>query len=61
MINYIKFVDFQTYCKLCKHFDIKEIDDPCNECLANAVNNSSTKPVLFDPIKKETRKLHSIL
>ena len=26
-------VDFNTYCKLCKHKDVLETDDPCNECL----------------------------
>ena len=44
-----KEVYFNEYCDLCKHKDVKEVDDPCDECLAETVNVYSHKPVNFEP------------
>lgn len=41
-------VDFQTYCKTCKHKDVKEVLDPCDICLANPGNANSRKPVCYE-------------
>ena len=46
-----KIVDFKNYCKTCKHKDVDEVKDPCNECLDNPVNDNSHKPVRYE--KKE--------
>lgn len=32
-------------CKTCEHCDLKETEDPCFECLNEAVNANSHKPV----------------
>ena len=42
--NY-KEVYFDQYCKTCKHENLPETDDPCNECLQETVNVYSHKPV----------------
>ena len=42
-----KEVYFDQYCKTCEHEKLKEIDDPCDECLNNPVNLYSHKPVKF--------------
>lgn len=42
-----KIVRFDSYCHICKHKDVKETDDPCNECLTEPVNEYSHKPVRF--------------
>ena len=43
-----KEVYFDQYCKNCKHEKLKEIDDPCDECLNNHVNLYSHKPVMYE-------------
>ena len=43
-----KEVYFDQYCKNCKHEKLKEIDDPCDECLNNPVNLYSHKPVMYE-------------
>lgn len=45
--NY-KEVYFDMYCHKCKHANVKEIDEPCNECLSNTANLNSHKPVKFE-------------
>ena len=41
------FVDFETYCKKCKHKDLNQAFDPCDRCLSNPVNTNSSKPTEF--------------
>ena len=43
-----KEVYFDQYCKNCKYEKLKEIDDPCDECLNNPVNLYSHKPVMYE-------------
>lgn len=47
MENEKKIVNFEKYCKTCKYKDVKEVKDPCNECLDNPVNDHSEKPVKY--------------
>lgn len=47
-----KIVAFEKYCKTCKYKDVKEVKDPCNECLDNPVNDDSHKPVCYEEEKK---------
>ena len=43
-----KFVEFQDYCHKCKHKDVPETDDPCNECLTEPVNYYTHRPVNYE-------------
>ena len=43
-----KFVRFDIYCPKCQYTDIKEVDDPCNECLNQPARiDGSRKPICF--------------
>ncbi len=42
-----KEVYFHLYCKDCKYFDKKDIEDPCNDCLGEPYNIDSHKPLYF--------------
>lgn len=48
MGNNIQFVDFEKYCKTCKHKKEKDIADPCNECLDISAKDSSGKPIKWE-------------
>ena len=50
--NQYKFVDFEKYCKTCKHKNVKEVEDPCNECLDQGANLNSEKPIKYEEVKK---------
>ena len=39
-----KFCDFYTYCKTCKHKDVPETEDPCDECLRVPAREFTFKP-----------------
>lgn len=43
-----KEVYFGEYCKTCKHKDLPEDEDPCDECLSETVNLFSHKPVRWE-------------
>ena len=43
----LKEVRFDLYCSQCKEEKTKETDDPCNECLAESINQYSNKPIHF--------------
>ena len=43
----MKFVEFENWCKECKYADTAPSEEPCDECLGEAVNLNSTKPVNF--------------
>ena len=47
-----KIVDFKKYCETCKYKDVKEVKDPCNDCLDNPVNDDSKKPVCWEEVEK---------
>ena len=46
MQNY-KEVNFASYCPKCKHINVLETDDPCNECLACGARLNTKKPLNF--------------
>lgn len=46
--NGMKEVYFEQYCKTCTHYKSKEEDDPCDDCLAESVNQYSHKPVKYE-------------
>lgn len=49
----LKEVHFGDYCPTCKHYDLNEDEDPCNDCLNNPSNENSHKPLRW---KKDTKK-----
>ena len=42
------FVEFEKFCKTCKHKGKKESEQPCCECLDNPTNLNSHKPVRYE-------------
>lgn len=44
----MKLVYFDQYCKLCKYASNAETESPCDECLIEAVNQYSHKPVKYE-------------
>ena len=46
-------VDFETYCKICKHKNVLQSDEPCNTCLEQFWNWNSSKPVNFKLASKK--------
>lgn len=47
-------VRFDLYCKTCIHYETKEGEDPCNECLGEGMNEESSKPICYEEADKET-------
>jgi hypothetical protein len=43
-----KEVYFHNFCKSCKHCNVEDVDDPCNECLEEPINLYSHKPVKYE-------------
>ena len=43
-----KEVECWKYCEKCKHYEVEDVKDPCNDCLDEPVNLHSTKPVYFE-------------
>lgn len=48
MNNWMREVDYATYCPKCKSFKVLETDEPCNECLTECAREGSKKPVKFE-------------
>ena len=46
-INGMQEVNFDVYCEKCEHKEVKDTDDPCNECLDYPINQNSHKPVNY--------------
>ena len=51
-----KEVYYHDYCKKCKHENVKDTEDPCNECLDTPINLYSHKPVNFKEKEKNTKQ-----
>lgn len=50
-----KEVRFDIYCGQCKHYEKKESEDPCWDCLNQGWNDDSQKPLYFD--EDETKEI----
>lgn len=48
MEDLYKEVYFGQYCNTCKHKNLKETDDPCDECLNEPTNVNSHKPTRWE-------------
>lgn len=44
----MKIVNFNEYCKKCRHEKLKETDKPCYECLHEPARQHSSKPARFE-------------
>jgi hypothetical protein len=55
-VNEYKEVYFHEYCESCKHTDVKNHEEPCNECLSNPTNLYSHKPVNYEKAAKKKKK-----
>lgn len=53
MNDWMREVDYATYCPKCKNFKVLETDEPCNKCLTECAREGTVKPVNF---KEKTRK-----
>lgn len=51
-----KEVYFAQYCPRCTYKELEETADPCDECLAQPVNEDSHKPLFFKEAKKTSTK-----
>ena len=47
MDNIYKEVYFDQYCKTCEYKNLKESEEPCDECLSNPINEYSHKPINY--------------
>lgn len=59
MENIDVIVEFDKFCKTCKHKNLDEKFDPCHECLSNPINTGSIKPMNYkedeELVKKEEK------
>ena len=53
MNDWMREVDYATYCPKCKNFKVLETDKPCNECLTEFAREGMVKPAKFE---EKTRK-----
>lgn len=44
----MKMVQFNQYCATCQYHTVDGADEPCNECLHEAMNYNSHKPVKYE-------------
>lgn len=53
-------VEFDKYCKTCKHKELEDKYDPCCDCLDNPTNINSRKPIHYEEdeklVKEEEKK-----
>lgn len=51
MNNWMRKVDYATYCPKCKSFKVLKTDEPCNECLTECAREGTVKPLKFEEAK----------
>lgn len=56
MEDNMKEVYFNLYCNQCKHKDLDDTKDPCNECLSIPGRPNSHKPFYFEEDKEEEKE-----
>ena len=55
-MNSTKEVRFDIYCEKCKHYEKRENEDPCFQCLDQGWNIDSHKPIMYDEAPKKSTK-----
>lgn len=48
MVGDMKLVEFENWCPKCKHINVEETEEPCNECLTYPSAEDSHKPIKFE-------------
>lgn len=49
----MKEVYFDIYCPKCKHWKVKECENPCNVCLSSPYGEDSHKPLYYESEEKK--------
>lgn len=52
-----RFVDYNKYCKICKHRNLEEFRDPCNDCLDNPVMAGTKIPMHYEEDEKRKKEV----
>ena len=52
MAENLKEVRFDQYCETCKHKNVPDVKDPCNECLSEPCRLNSHRPVKYEEKEK---------
>ncbi len=55
MNDWMREVDYATYCPKCKSFKVLETDEPCNECLTECAREGTKKPINFKEAKVKVK------
>lgn len=55
MNDWMREVDYATYCPKCVNFKVLETDEPCNECLTECAREGSKKPINFKEAKVKVK------
>ena len=53
MEHQMKFVEFDIYCPRCKHQNLAETQDPCNECLGTSAREDTHIPEYWEAENKK--------
>ena len=53
MEHQMKFVEFNIYCPKCKHRNLNEAQDPCNECLEIGARKDTHVPEYWEAENKK--------
>lgn len=48
-----RLADYEKYCVKCKYCDLDAKMDPCNDCLAEVVNEDTERPIYFVPASQK--------
>lgn len=48
-----KEVHYHAYCNRCKYRELKDDEEPCNECLSEPINLHSHKPIKWEESKNK--------
>lgn len=55
MNDWMREVDYATYCPKCKNFKVLETDEPCNECLMECAREGTVKPLKFEEARVKVK------
>ena len=53
--DWMREVDYATYCPKCKNFKVLETDEPCNECLTECAREGTVKPLKFEEARVKVK------
>lgn len=56
MNNWMREVDYATYCPKCENFKVLKTDEPCNECLTECAREGTVKPLNFKEAKVSVKQ-----